>query len=247
MADVLPWFPFYPLDWINSPRVLALDPAERDAYQMLLCLQWRDNGLPADVNGLWPLLPANVKRAAAAKMLEEFFDIDAADGKRRNLKLLKLRDEAVKKLNTNRRRGQLGAKARYGRTTAPTTEQAVVEAGSKHSESQSESETTSTTTADGLPPEVAEAVEPYLRSARYPEAVRSTVALLLHPEHSPHYDAKLIAQALREMQAASRSFNSSVLSAWCQRLTVSPASVGSTREGRMVENLQRFVKDGHAA
>ena len=257
MADPLPWFPFYALDWINSPRVLALEPAARDAYQMLLCLQWRDDGLPGDVNGLWPLLPANVKRTAAARMLGEFFPVDPADGKRRNLKLSRLRDEAVKKLNTNRSRSKVAADARWNASrnapsNAPGNAPSIPEASSEQcsgmpeSESESERETTTTSSGGGLPVIVEEALAPYLITARYPDSIRSTISLLLDPRHSPHFDADLVASCLREMQAANRSFNSGALARWCANRLNPPPTTGNGREARMVGALQRFVEDDHA-
>lgn len=49
MAD-LPYFPFYPADWISSPRIMCLTLAQQGAYMRLLCACWMsgDCSLPDD-------------------------------------------------------------------------------------------------------------------------------------------------------------------------------------------------------
>lgn len=49
MAD-LPYFPFYPADWISSPRIMCLTLAQQGAYMRLLCACWMsgDCSLPED-------------------------------------------------------------------------------------------------------------------------------------------------------------------------------------------------------
>ncbi len=80
-------------------------------------------------------------------------------------------------------------------------------------------------TGNGLPTEVSAALEPYLRSARFPGSVTSAVAMLLNSDATPHYPAELVARSLVEMQAAGREFNASTLSSWCGRKATGAPSV----------------------
>lgn len=53
MAD-LPYFPFYPADWVSSPRIMCLTLAQQGAYIRLLCALWmsKDCSLPDDSSKL---------------------------------------------------------------------------------------------------------------------------------------------------------------------------------------------------
>jgi len=75
-----------------------------------------------------------------------------------------------------------------------------------------------------LPPEVEQALAPYLRTARYPDAVESTVRMLLDPRANPHYTAEEIVTALRQMKGANRDFKESTLRSWCATNRVEPAA-----------------------
>lgn len=50
----LPYFPFYPSDWLSSPRIMCLTLAEQGAYIRLLCVCWMsgDCSLPIDQSKL---------------------------------------------------------------------------------------------------------------------------------------------------------------------------------------------------
>lgn len=73
-----------------------------------------------------------------------------------------------------------------------------------------------------LPVQVETALQPYLATARYLPAIRASVAMLLNPEASPHYEAAEVARALTEMQAANRPFNAGTLTRWCSRNRENP-------------------------
>lgn len=51
---VLPYFPFYPADWLSSPRIMCSTLAQQGAYIRLLCVCWMSNNcsLPDDDNKL---------------------------------------------------------------------------------------------------------------------------------------------------------------------------------------------------
>lgn len=89
----LPWFPMYAETWLTDERVLALSPAERDAYLTMLCLQWRNGSLPFDCIHLYPLLFENTDKRAAVRVLEDFFPPDPDTNRRRNPKLTAIREK----------------------------------------------------------------------------------------------------------------------------------------------------------
>ena len=43
-----PAFQFYPNDWLSSPKVMLMTPAEEGAYIRLLAISWTNGGLPDD-------------------------------------------------------------------------------------------------------------------------------------------------------------------------------------------------------
>lgn len=43
-----PAFQFYPNDWLSSPSIMMMTPAEEGAYIRLLSICWMNNGLPDD-------------------------------------------------------------------------------------------------------------------------------------------------------------------------------------------------------
>lgn len=47
----LPYFPFYPGEWLRSPTVLGMSLEEQGAYLRLLCVQWEDGYIdPEDLS-----------------------------------------------------------------------------------------------------------------------------------------------------------------------------------------------------
>lgn len=87
----LPWFPLFAETWLNDEAVQDLSPPERDAYLVLLCLQWRDGDLPFDCIKMLSKLPQKVEHAAAIRVLEGFFPPDPDTNRRANTKLLAIR------------------------------------------------------------------------------------------------------------------------------------------------------------
>jgi len=43
-----PAFQFYPNDWLSSPKIMLMSPAEEGAYIRLLCYDWANDGIPDD-------------------------------------------------------------------------------------------------------------------------------------------------------------------------------------------------------
>lgn len=47
-----PAFQFYPADWLADANIAAMEPAEEGCYIRLLCFDWREDGLPDDMDVL---------------------------------------------------------------------------------------------------------------------------------------------------------------------------------------------------
>jgi uncharacterized protein YdaU (DUF1376 family) len=54
--DVPEWFSFYPYDFMGDENVIAMTLEERGAYITLLCRQWANGSIPADVPALARIL-----------------------------------------------------------------------------------------------------------------------------------------------------------------------------------------------
>lgn len=164
---VLPWLPWYVLDWLNSPRVLAMRSTTRDAYFWLLNLQWRDESLPAKPGELATLLPRTVSHKAAVGLLAEFFPA-GKDGRRRNGKLAELRREAVALVADRKAHGRNAALSRWRRTPRAMPEH-VPEHFSGHTPSPSQVLTTPPTPSSepkGLTP-LGVSIDRHLSKARH--------------------------------------------------------------------------------
>ncbi len=48
MPPKLPWFPFYPTDWLSDQRVALMEPAEKGIYIDLLAHAWLEGSIPSD-------------------------------------------------------------------------------------------------------------------------------------------------------------------------------------------------------
>lgn len=112
VANKLPWFKFYVLDFITDNRVLKLTNEQRGVYLWLLCRQWNDGALPYDVHDIYPLLPPGSESAAVAYVLTTFFPPDPDTNERRNTKLAEQQEE---RSSAYRSRVKSAGKARKAR------------------------------------------------------------------------------------------------------------------------------------
>lgn len=48
----LPYFKFFPSDWMSDRKVRRLSPDARALYFDLLCVGWQEGGIPADLSEL---------------------------------------------------------------------------------------------------------------------------------------------------------------------------------------------------
>ena len=71
---MIPYFPFYPSDWLSSPRITTSDYHDRGLYIHLLCQAWGHPGcqLPDDRLYLMRLCPG-ARWSRIARVLETFF------------------------------------------------------------------------------------------------------------------------------------------------------------------------------
>jgi uncharacterized protein YdaU (DUF1376 family) len=92
-----PAFPFYVKDWLSSPKINLMTPAEEGAYIRLLCYAWEDQdcSLPDDDAALAQLSRlGNEWSNGSAKTLRGFFTVHPhVPGRLVNLRLLSARKE----------------------------------------------------------------------------------------------------------------------------------------------------------
>lgn len=108
----LPYFPFYPGDWLSSPTVAGLSLEQQGAYLRLLCYQWQDGPLPTDISALSNL--CGIDREAMAELWQGLGR--AFTETEEGLVNERLRKEKNKILNRRERlseAGKRGANARW--------------------------------------------------------------------------------------------------------------------------------------
>lgn len=131
--DRLPYFPFYPADWLADAEVRAMTLAQRGAYIDLLAIGWREDGLPDDVPSLARMIggkPALVKQVLAIMYVKR-------GGRFRNKRQESERKAAQATSRKRAAAGSKGGKARVARLQ-PGHDSAT--ARPKHSDSDSDSD-----------------------------------------------------------------------------------------------------------
>lgn len=105
----LPYFPFYPGEWLRSPTVLGMSLLEQGAYLRLLCVQWEDGYVdPEDVALILGLDDAAVIEMLSRRPWKRAFP-KCEDGMLRNPRLAIDREAAEQKVEGARN----SAKARW--------------------------------------------------------------------------------------------------------------------------------------
>ena len=105
----LPYFPFYPGEWLRSPTVLGMSLLEQGAYLRLLCVQWEDGHVdPEDVALILGLDDAAVIEMLSRRPWKRAFP-KCEDGMLRNPRLALDREAAQQKVEGARN----SAKARW--------------------------------------------------------------------------------------------------------------------------------------
>lgn len=92
----LPYFKFYPADWLADRRVRDMSPGARGLYWDLLSLAWDEGGIPVDPTTLANYL--RIRPATFARLWAEIEDcwIHGPEGKLVNPRQEREREEAMR-------------------------------------------------------------------------------------------------------------------------------------------------------
>lgn len=93
----LPYFPFYPGEWLRSPTVLGMSLEEQGAYLRLLCSQWVDGYIdPEDLGLLIGVSQEQAEEWMKKRAWKRAFEV-GEDGMLRNERLDLERQQAIQK------------------------------------------------------------------------------------------------------------------------------------------------------
>lgn len=140
MKTTLPWYAWYPADFLNSTRGWSL--LQKGAYREALDTQWAIGGIPAEPEEFRSAIGASAKEWPAIwRKLAPKFPVDA-DGLRRNPRL-GIEQAKGERIRTERSEyGRRGAEARYGKSHgkshSKSQAKAMATACPPHSQSHSE-------------------------------------------------------------------------------------------------------------
>jgi len=134
----LPYFPLYAGDWLSSPEIMLMTPAQEGAYIRLLCLCWKSDDC---------MLKANAKQLLAFARLACKEDLDVVldcfeekDGKIYNKRLLEEHEKAINISESRAKAGSIGGKARQAKAKQmPSKRQAIAKQMPVYSDSYSDS------------------------------------------------------------------------------------------------------------
>lgn len=94
---MLPYFPFYPGEWLRSPTTMGMSLQDQGAYLKLLCVQWEDSCVdPEDIPAILGLDDAAVTAMFGRRVWRKAFPV-SDDGMRRNARLDMERETAIHK------------------------------------------------------------------------------------------------------------------------------------------------------
>ena len=154
----LPYFPFYPSEWLRSPTTMGMTLAEQGAYLKLLCVQWEDGFIdPEDVTMILAMEDEEVATMMAKRVWRKAFSI-GKDGMLRNGRLALERDSAAHKVESASLAAQkrwdkhkaAGSPVKKRRNAATELSAAIDSYSSEHS--------------DVLPSSLVNAMEAYMKS-----------------------------------------------------------------------------------
>jgi uncharacterized protein YdaU (DUF1376 family) len=142
-----PAFQIYPADFLADKNTLVMTAAEVGGYWLLLCVCWRENGLPDDIDELADLARTPVKQFQVSweKRIKRCF-IQRPDGRWTHNRLEK---ERVKQVENREKRAQAGAKGAENRwQTDSNAKNGDGKRIAKNSLSSSSSSSTTTTSSE---------------------------------------------------------------------------------------------------
>lgn len=105
-----PAFQFYPRDWVMSTRVMT--PEQRGVYMDLLCFAWDANGLPDEPREMAAMVGISAQKFARIWAVIGGKFVQGEDGRWRNPRQEKQRDELEELREKRRRAGQASAEQR---------------------------------------------------------------------------------------------------------------------------------------
>lgn len=109
-----PAFQIYPADFLADKNTLVMTAAEVGAYWLLLCVCWRENGLPDDVQELADLArtPAKQFQVSWERKIQRCF-YKREDGKWTHNRLEKERVKQTENRKKKQEAGEKGAKVKW--------------------------------------------------------------------------------------------------------------------------------------
>lgn len=120
-----PAFQFYPNDWLSSPTILLMTPAQEGAYIRLLCYCWSDKdcSLPDDDRQLGVLsrLGEQAFNECSSVMREVFVEHPTIDGRLTNIRLLNERNRLDERREQQRQAGIKSGQSRRKATNDRST------------------------------------------------------------------------------------------------------------------------------
>lgn len=123
-VDDFPWFPAYTAKWLLSKAVRLMTFEQRGIYWELLCIAWRDQGIPADLEDVATLIgcPLDVLERAWRRIGPLFEPKDGAPETRVNRWQEEIRDEQMAKKLRRRAASHVANAARHGLRTPSESE-----------------------------------------------------------------------------------------------------------------------------
>ena len=115
-----PAFQIYPADFLADAKTLVMSAAEIGAYWLLLCVCWRENGLPDDVAELAAIARTPVKQFQNSweKRIQRCF-VKRDDEKWTHNRLQKERDKQMENREARKAAGSKGAAGRWQTDNKP--------------------------------------------------------------------------------------------------------------------------------
>jgi uncharacterized protein YdaU (DUF1376 family) len=109
-----PAFQIYPADFLADKNTLVMSAAEVGAYWLLICVCWREDGLPDDVQELADVARTPVKqfRVSWERKIQRCFVL-RDDGKWTHNRLEKEREKQAENRRKRQTAGEKGAKAKW--------------------------------------------------------------------------------------------------------------------------------------
>lgn len=121
MSEKLPWFKFFPFDWLSDTTVQTMTLSERGFYLEILCRIWIEGGIKNDrthVQRMFNTCAANDEECSThvrEKIVDKIIsclDVTKDGEKLTHWKLEELREENAKTIEKRRKAGQKSGEAR---------------------------------------------------------------------------------------------------------------------------------------